>query len=141
MRGSHPKRKMGKPRLSSLTAGGVLLTVLAISGCALDGAGASAAAQEFKRAAADGDASLACSLLSAPAREETAAKTSCEDQMESLHLPAAGALLRTERFGRNARVVFEDDTVFLTVSGSGWQVTGAGCRARGDAPYDCEVGG
>jgi hypothetical protein len=120
---------------------GAFLTVLAISGCAPDGADAAAAAQDFRRAAAGGDAALACSMLSPRAREETGAKTSCEDQVESLHLPAAGAVLRAERYGRNAMVEFDDDTMFLTVSGSGWQVTGADCTARGDAPYDCEVGG
>jgi hypothetical protein len=127
-------------RLTNLSAVGVSLAVLAISGCAPDGSGAAVAAQDFRRAIAD-DSSSACSMLTPRAREKTAATTTCEDQVESLQLTAGAAVLRTERYGRNAMVEFEDDTVFLTVSGSGWQVTGAGCTARGEAPYDCEVGG
>lgn len=127
--------------LRTLTAVGVFLAVLAVSGCAPDSAGAAEAAQDFRRAVIEGDASSACSMLTPLAREEIAAKTSCEDHMGSLQLPAEGPALGTERYGRNAVVQFEDDTVFLTVSGSGWQVTGAGCRAQGEAPYDCKVGG
>jgi hypothetical protein len=128
-------------RLPTLTAGGVFLAVLAVAGCAPDSAGAAAAAQDFRRAVADRDASSACSMLSQEAREKTAAQSSCEDQVESLQPPGAGTALRSERYGRNAMVEFEDDTVFLTLSGSGWQVTGAACTEQGEAPYDCEVGG
>ena len=127
--------------LPRLVAAGALLAVLAVPGCAPGSAGAAGAAQDFRRAIADGDATAACSMLSQHTREEAAAQTSCEDQLESLQLPAEENPLRTESYGRSAMVEFEDDTVFLTVSGSGWQVTGAGCVQRGDSPYDCEVGG
>jgi hypothetical protein len=43
---------------------GAFLTVFAISGCPPDSSGAAAAARDFRRAAADRDASLACSILS-----------------------------------------------------------------------------
>jgi hypothetical protein len=128
-------------KLPTVAAVGGVLAVLAMTGCAPDSAGAASEAQEFRRAAADGDASSACAMLSPHARAETAAKTSCEDQLKSLQLPGVGTALRTESYGRNAMVEFEDDTVFLTMSGSGWRVTGAGCTPQGEAPYDCEVGG
>lgn len=119
-----------------------LLAVLAIAGCAPDSVGAAAAAREFRQAVADGDSPAACSFLSEQVREETAADSSCEDQLASLQLPAAaGEALQTESYGRNAMVEFRDDTVFLTMSGSGWQITGAGCVAQGESPYNCELGG
>jgi septal ring factor EnvC (AmiA/AmiB activator) len=117
----------------------LVLVVLAVSGCA-ESAGAAAAAQEFRRAAGTGDASAACSMLSPKAREKAAASSTCEEQFGSLQLPTTGAVVRTERYGRNAMVVFGDDTVFLTAAASGWLVTGAGCKPRGELPYDCEVG-
>ncbi|MCU1517597.1 MAG: hypothetical protein JWQ75_2318 [Pseudarthrobacter sp.] len=120
---------------------GALLAVLAVSGCAADSAAATITAEDFRRAAADGDSSAECWMLSPHTREEVAGGTRCEDQVTSLKIPSEGAAVRTERYGRNALVEFPDDTVFLTVSGSGWRVTGAGCRAQGDAPYECEVGG
>lgn len=118
-----------------------LLVLLTVPGCAPDSAGAAAAAQDFRRAVAAGDTSTACSLLRPRVREKTAADSSCEDQLKSLQLPAGGSVVRTESYGRNAMVEFDDDTVFLAASGSGWQVTGAGCRPQGESPYDCEVGG
>ena len=80
-------------------------------------------------------------MLTPHAREQTQGKSTCEEHLASLGMPSGGAVLRTERYGRSALVVFDDDTMFLTVTGSGWQVTGAGCSARGELPYDCEVGG
>lgn len=120
---------------------GVLLAAHSLSGCSPDSAGAAGAAQDFRRAVAGGDPSTACSMLSPHTREEAAAESNCEDELPLLDLPADGAVLRTESYGRNAMVVFEDDTLFLSVSGTGWQVTGAGCVQRGESPYDCEVGG
>ena len=137
-------RGFGSPRkrfIPRLRAVGAVLAVLVVSGCAPGNAGAAGAAEDFRRAVADGDPSTACSMLSAHTREKAAAETSCEDQLESLQLPTDGAAQRTESYGREAMVEFEDDTVFLTVSGSGWQVTGAGCEQRAKSPYDCEVGG
>lgn len=118
-----------------------LLVMLGVSGCAPDSAGAAAAAQDFRRAIAAGDTSAACSMLMPRAREKAAANSTCQDQIMSLQLPAGGTVLRTESYGRSAMVEFEDDTVFLAASGSGWQVTGAGCTSRGDSSFDCGVGG
>lgn len=118
-----------------------LLMLLAVSGCAPGNAGAVAAAQDFRRAVIAGETSTACSMLRPRAREKAAGNTTCEDQMGSLQFSAGAAVLRAESYGRNAIVEFEDDTVFLAASGSGWQVTGAGCTPREESSYDCEVGG
>jgi hypothetical protein len=80
-------------------------------------------------------------MLSPHTREEASATSSCEEELESLELPSEGNILRAESYGREAIVEFEDDTVFLTVSGTGWQVTGAGCEERVGSSYNCEVGG
>jgi hypothetical protein len=117
------------------------VAVLTVAGCAPDNAGAARAAQDFRQAVADGDPSAACSMLSAHTREEAAAETSCEEELDSLDLPSEGDVLRAESYGREAMVEFENDTLFLTVSGQGWQVTGAGCKERAGSAYDCEVGG
>ena len=127
--------------LPRLVAVGAFLAVLAVAGCAPDNAGAARAAQDFRRAVADGDPSAACAMLSAHTREEAAAETSCEEELGSLDLPSEGQALRAESYGREAMVEFEDDTVFLTVSGQGWQITGAGCEERAGSAFDCEVGG
>lgn len=131
------------PRRSAGTACALtLLAVLAIAGCAPDSAGAAATAREFRQAVADGDLPAACSILSQQVREETAADSSCEENLASLEVPAAaGDAVKTESYGRNAMVRFPDDTLFLTTSAAGWHVTGAGCVSQGEAPYNCEVGG
>lgn len=118
-----------------------LLVLLAVAGCAPGNAGAVAAAQDFRRAVIAGDMSTACSMLRPRAREKAAGNTTCEDQVESLQFSAGMTVLRAESYGRSAIVEFEDDTVFLAASGSGWQVTGAGCTPREESSYDCEVGG
>lgn len=118
-----------------------LLVLLAVPGCAPDGAGAVGAAEDFRRAITAGDMSAACSKLTPRVREKTAASSTCEDQMRSLQLSVGGSVLRTHNYGRNALVEFENDAVFLAAAGSGWQVTGAGCTLRGKSSYDCEVGG
>ena len=128
-------------KLPKFIKAGLLLVVVSVSGCAPDSAGAAATAQEFRQAAAAGDTSATCSMLGPKAREKAAAGSTCEDQLASLQLPTSGAALKTQRYGRNAMVEFEDDSVFLTMTGAGWQVTGAGCMPRGELPYDCEVGG
>jgi hypothetical protein len=135
--GTGPQRRKGPFALLA----GALVALLGVAGCAPDSAGATAAAEDFRRAVADGDASAACAMLSEHSREKAAAETSCEERLASSQLSVDGAALQTGRYGRYAIVEFPDDTMFLTVSGSRWLVTGAGCEQRGEAPYDCELGG
>jgi hypothetical protein len=134
----HPK---GAERAVAAAA---LVALLALSACAPAGKEAAAAAEEFHQAVDAGQMSEACSLLQPATREETArtgGAGSCENQLQRKRLPNAGKILHTERYGRNALVEFEKDTVFLTASEAGWKITAAGCTPEGDAPYMCEVGG
>ena len=127
----------------TLQAAACLLVLGAVSSCAVDVTSAVSAAQDFHRAVGASDWSTACSLLQPETREKTAEQDggSCEAGLESLQLPEAGTLLKTEAYGREALVEFDGDVVFVAVSGSGWQITAAGCRPRGDSPYSCKVGG
>jgi hypothetical protein len=134
-------RSSGSRALSRLAVACSFVVVLGVAGCAPDSGGAARAAEDFRQAVADGDPSAACSMLTEHTREEAAATTSCEEELESLELPSDGNVVSAESYGREAIVEFEDDTVFLTVSGSGWQVTGAGCEEHDESSYNCEVGG
>jgi hypothetical protein len=120
-----------------------ILALLALAGCVPEGSAAADAAQDFHEALAASSWSAACSLLQDDTREKVAEEqdSSCEDHVRSLDIQEPGEVNRTETYGRNAFVEFDNDTVFLTAVDSGWQVTAAGCTPNGDAPYTCEVGG
>ncbi|MFF2032134.1 hypothetical protein [Arthrobacter sp. NPDC058192] len=123
----------------------LMLSGGALSGCAADGTEAAETAEAFHRDVASSDLAAACLLLQPKTREDTARSSdagTCESQLEKAKIPAAGKLLDTERFGGNAFVEFENDTVFLAASDAGWKITGVGCTANGEeVPYTCEVGG
>lgn len=133
--------RQGAPTKALPVVGGLVATLLALAGCAPQGSGASSAAEEFRQALASGDAAEACAMLTPPARDKAESEGGCESQLEDLQLGDLGAPVQTEVYGRNALVEFENDTVFLAASSSGWKITGAGCRSRGDNGYMCEVGG
>ncbi len=44
-------------------------------------------------------------------------------------------------WGGEAQVRLAGDTLFLTETPDGWQITAASCRAAGEGPYRCEVEG
>jgi hypothetical protein len=129
----------------------LFLTLLAVglTGCASDRPGPAAAdtaARDFYRAIADGDGPKACALL-APATVEALeddTDQACDqaildgdvgDTLTSRAQDAADPSATTA--GRQAQVRLTTDVVFLTVSGSSWAITAAGCDARPDRPYDC----
>jgi hypothetical protein len=118
-----------------------VLVLLSLLGCAPDGSGAAEAATTFREEVTSGNTSAACSMLGREALEKAGGESECEEQLESLGLDDSGAPVRTEIYGRNAIVEFENDAVFLSSSGSGWKITGAGCTPQGEQPYNCEVGG
>jgi hypothetical protein len=122
-----------------------LLTIVVLAGCAPEGTASTGAAEAFHRAVGGSDMTAACALLQPHTREETARSSdngSCESQLKKAEFPDPGRLLRTEQYGQDAFVQFENDAVFLAVSEGGWKVTAAGCKPSGeDMPYTCEVGG
>jgi hypothetical protein len=139
-------RQRPKPgiTLGSAVLTGVLLA--AATGCAGSNPGTSGAAStalDFHRALDSGDHSRACGLLIPAAVEklEAGAPGTCAEKLEQLDVPAAASVQESASYGRNAQVVMDQDTLFLARSGEGWKITAAGCTARGERPYDCEVEG
>jgi hypothetical protein len=132
-----------EPPGSMLLGTACLLVLTTVTSCAPDAASASSAAQGFHRAVGASDWSAACALLQPKTREKIAEQDSgsCEAGLEALQLPEAGPLMKTEAYGREALVEFDNDAVFVAVSASGWQITAAGCSPQGESPYSCEVGG
>ena len=127
------------------------LLVAGLAGCASDRPGRAAAdatAQDFYQAISDADGAKACALL-APATVhalQEQANQSCPqailagdvgDTLTSRAHDAADPAATTA--GRQAQVTLTTDVVFLTVSGSSWLITAAGCDARPERPYDCVV--
>jgi len=144
-------RAMGTGRRRR-AVGAAVLALPALAGCALlagcaslapDAGGAAAVAQSFHAAVAEGDGQAACALL-APAvvtEVEDSSGAQCPDAVLAAGVPSAAGVVRTHAYGRQAQVVLDDDVLFLTVSGEGWLVTGAGCSPRPDRPYDCRISG
>ncbi|MEU5216655.1 hypothetical protein AB0G79_10710 [Streptomyces sp. NPDC020807] len=118
---------------------------LGLTGCAGVGertGAARRAAVAFEQAVSASDARRACAALAPGTREELEGDGPCPVVLAGLDLPAdAGAPLRAEVFGDQARVEFEDDLVFLASFPDGWKVTAAGCTPRPERPADCEVEG
>ena len=124
-----------------------LFWVLALAtGCSSGGPDPSlsgSAARQFHEALTDNETAVACELLAPGTREELeqSAKTSCPQALARADLPDAATVSSADVYGTSARVVLDGDTVFLARFGTQWKVTAAGCKARPDLPYDCDVKG
>jgi hypothetical protein len=122
-------------------AGLVAAGALALTGCA-------AAAEDDVRAVATafedpgGDPQDRCDLLAPATRAvlESEESAPCADVIGDLPLPG-GDVTAVEVWTGDAQVRLGGDVVFLTETDSGWRVTAAACRPRGELPYDCEVEG
>jgi uncharacterized protein YceK len=97
----------------------------------------------FERALDARQAERLCAALAPATREELeqSAKHQCEQAIGDEDLPAAGAVRGVDVYGDQARAVLEHDTVFLAHFSAGWKVTAAGCLARSQRPYQCEIKG
>ncbi|MFJ6385084.1 hypothetical protein ACIQI7_34405 [Kitasatospora sp. NPDC092039] len=104
---------------------------------------AAAVAAGFEDAAGRSDAAALCGTLAPATREELEdqEKKDCEPALAGVDLPAGGPVRRVDVFGRQARVVLEGDTLFLSAFPEGWKVTAAGCTPRDRRPYQCEIKG
>jgi hypothetical protein len=115
-----------------------------LSGCGI-GPGTDAvsrAADTWLAAARAGDAATLCRLLTPAAAESVASgNDTCEQAVGDLHLPGTGPVRAVQVWSDRAQVRTADDTLFLTRLSGGWRVSGAGCTAQGDRPYDCDVEG
>ncbi|MGI5240804.1 hypothetical protein [Dactylosporangium sp. CA-139066] len=126
------------------------LALLALSACATAPGRRDAAADVAVRLlqhVRDGDGTAACALL-APGTADAVAKSAgkaCADAIGDEHLPGPGAVTGVDIDGQWAKVALSaadgDGTVFLAMFPGGWRVAAAGCRSRGQRPYDCAVQG
>ncbi|GAA3446222.1 hypothetical protein [Planomonospora venezuelensis] len=125
-------------------AAAAALTALATgsAGCSSTGeTAARQAAERFYAAVAGGQGERACALLTPEAAESLrTGDGTCGQAVLALGLPG-GEVTGAQVWGDEAQVRLARDTVFLHRFAQGWLVRGAGCRPRGDLPYDCEVEG
>ncbi|MEV6734253.1 MULTISPECIES: hypothetical protein [unclassified Streptomyces] len=120
------------------------MAVLAVCGCGGPGPReerAESAARAFETALGASRYGQACALLAPQTRQEVAQEEECGRALAEEALPAARGKAVAEVYGRQAMVRLRGDTLFLSQFGSGWKVVAAGCTARADQPYDCQVKG
>ncbi len=124
-------------------AAAAALAVLLLSGCSQAMASPAGVAEDFAAALSDGDFAGACELLTpaAVAELEDSSGQPCDSALESLEVPAGGAVVQVGAWGRAAIAEMEQDTLFLARTGESWAVRAAGCTPVADAPYDCTVTG
>ena len=120
--------------------------ILAVSACSTVGPTVSAAADvavQFHQALTAGDGTTACSVL-APETVHELEQTNgsqCDQAVLDQDLPDAQTVQVSQVFGHGAQVLMDRDVLFLAVFDGRWEITAAGCRSRGDRPYDCDVKG
>jgi hypothetical protein len=134
---------MLRHRIGLMLAGGVALTG---AGCAApDGANDRPATvvRQLTAALAAGDGTAACAALAPRTRAALVEQSGspCPRAIADEDLPPAGPVRTVDVYGQWARVVTTQDTVFLAAFGTDWRVVAAGCRPRGEEPYDCQVQG
>ncbi|GIJ44535.1 hypothetical protein Val02_14210 [Virgisporangium aliadipatigenens] len=123
----------------------LLVVLLLLTACAptpTDHAAADTASR-LSNAVRDGDGAAACAALAPDTREsvERSAGEPCAAAVTDAGLPPPAPVREVRVHGQWAQVVTGNDTVFLGAFGSGWRVVAAGCRSRGERPYDCVVAG
>ncbi|MFF4271962.1 hypothetical protein [Streptomyces sp. NPDC001536] len=128
-------------------------TLIVLSSCGLvlggcDSAGqrdsaASTAAAAFERLLSSDDAKGLCEALAPETRDavEESGKADCEKAVAAQEIPLGGDIRGTDVYGRQARVVLESDTLFLSRFADGWKVVAAGCTPREGRPYQCTLQG
>ena len=99
-------------------------------------------ADAWLAAAGAGDAAALCRLVTAAAAEsaETGDDT-CVQALGDLDFPGAGPVGAVQVWRDRAQVKAGTDTLFLTEVDGGWRISAAGCTARADGPYDCDLEG
>jgi hypothetical protein len=124
----------------------VLLSLIAVAvgaaGCRnADTGQVESVAARFQAALERGDGAAACRLLIG----DTTAKLTkdqgqpCARAITGQHLTTA-AVRRARVYETHAAAGLVDgQVVFLDHTDRGWRVSAAGCKPRGDQPYECEV--
>src|SRR5689334_14758316 len=129
--------------MRALTGVGCVALLLVLAGCANGSSEqeAASAAARFLTATSRGDGQTACDLLTPLVRQNlvTSQGQPCPQSLPMDQL--RGTVGQAEVWSDWARVSTNQGTVFLTQFDNGWLVSAAGCRANGDAPDLCVVGG
>ena len=118
--------------------------ILPLVGCSGPGTDAAAhTAEAFVAAWQSRDGAAACDLLAPETRSEVeqSARLPCPEAVLEEDLPGGGRVRDAQTWGDLAIVRLGTDTIFLAEHAAGWRVVAAGCRDRGDRPYDCQVQG
>lgn len=119
-----------------------VIVACAVTGCADRRAGAvEEVALSFSADVAAGDAGAACLLLAPATRERVERAGSCPTALAASRSVGGARVLSSQVWGNEALARMAGDTLFLIETGQGWRVAAAGCQARGEAPYDCELEG
>jgi len=124
----------------------LLVVAFAVTGCGSPSQrarGAAETATGFLDAVSAGDGAAECDALAPDtgAEVEQSAGQPCAVAILDEDLPQPADVETTDVYGQWARVVLATDTVFLAMFPHGWRVAAAGCRSRGERPYDCAVKG
>jgi hypothetical protein len=125
-------------------SGLVLLAAgLACAGCGAATTAPADTARAYVQAWTAQDGAAVCALLApeTKAEVEQSAQTPCAQGVLDEDLPDAGPVRRTEVWGDQAMVRLQGDTLFVAEFPDGWHITAAGCRSRGERPYDCQLQG
>lgn len=132
------------PHLAAFAVAAAVVAVLSgCAGSAGDDAAAASVATDFESALSSGDGEAACALLTANTRSalEDDEGVACASAITALGLDAGGAVDGSGAYGRGAQVLLQNDVLFLALEKNGWRVNAAGCTARADRPYRCELEG
>ena len=88
------------------------------------------AAEDFYSAvsAEDGEPRVDLLVPETGSELEEDAEVDCESAILEQDLPSITEVETIEVYGRNARVVLDSDTAFLTKTSAGWQLIGGLCR-------------
>ncbi|MFD4628437.1 hypothetical protein ACFVYR_00835 [Streptomyces sp. NPDC058284] len=124
----------------------VALLCCALAGCGDVTAREDAAARavtRFEASLRTPDAARGCRELAPGTLDELeqSAGLPCARALPDAGLPTATKVRHVDVYGRQARVVTDRDTLFLSSFPRGWKVTAAGCTARPEKPYQCLIKG
>ena len=99
-------------------------------------------AEAWLAAARAKDTAALCRLVTpAAAQAAETGDDTCGQALGDLDFPGAGPVGAIQVWSDRAQVKAGTDTLFLTRVDGGWRVSGAGCTAEADGPYDCDLGG
>ncbi|WAL99282.1 hypothetical protein [Streptomyces sp. Je 1-369] len=127
------------------------VVAVTLLGCALAGCGgvdaredaAARAAARFEAGLRAPDAARGCAALAPGTLEELehSAEQPCAKALPDARVPLSTRVRHVDVYGRQARVVTDRDTLFLSSFPDGWRITAAGCTPRPEKPYQCQIKG